>query len=264
MGIDWLDAAQGGSTIGGGVGVFDQSPGIGGQPGLELRLGNDGIVNPTRNIAAHSVRIGAGVKAGDVFSVTPLVAGANSVYTPRSACGAGPASPTKCAYVPLWPALPAFVPAGPPGANQQVGGTVSLAPGNYGDLVLKSKAVVVLGAGSYSFARIELGPNSKITYTSPSTVVRVAGRIETKNGSGFIQPGPGGAAHLRLYVSGADAAANKPAVDMFAGSTIAANVFVLNGTLSVGNKSILTGAFIARRLQLGSNVTVTKDSVFVQ
>jgi hypothetical protein len=263
MGIEWLDAGQGGSTIGGGVGVLDESAGISGQPGLELRLGNYGTVSPTANIAAHSVRLGSSVNAGDVFSVTPLIAGANSVYTPRTACGAG-ASSTECAYVPLWSALPAFLPAGPAGANQQIYGTVALAPGYYGDLVVKSKAVVVLSAGTYSFSRIELGPNSKITYTSPATVVKVAGRVEFKSGVGFIQPTPGGAPHLKLYIGGADLAPTKPAVDVFAGSTIGANVFVLNGTLKIGNNSILAGAFIGRRVLLGSNVIVTKDSVFVQ
>ncbi len=264
MGIDWLDAAQGGSTIGGGVGVFQQSTGISGQPGLELRLGNDGIVTPTANVAAHSVRIGAGAKIGDLFSVTAPITGAGSVYTLRSACGAGPASGVECAYVPLWPQLPPFVQAAPPGADKQISGNVTLVPANYGELVLKSKAVVTLGPGTYSFSRIELGPNSKISYTSANTVVRVAGRVEFKSGVGVILPTPGAPAHLKLYVGGADLAANRPAVDIFAGSTIAANVYVPNGTLAVGNTSILTGAFIAKRLLLGSNVRVTKDSVFVQ
>lgn len=264
MGIEWLETAQGGSTIAGGVGVFDQSPGIPGQQGLELWLGNDGSVSPSANIAAHSVRLGTGVQAGDVFSVTPIIPGANSVYTPRPACVPGPASLNECAFVPLWSSLPPFVSAGPAGAHQQITGATALAPGNYGDLVLKSKASVVLSAGSYSFTRIELGPNARITYTSPATVVSVSGRVEFKSGAGVIQPTPGGAAHLKLYVDGADLAPNKPAMDIFAGSAIAANVYVRNGTLSVGNKSTLAGAFIARRVKLGSNVTVTKDSAFVQ
>jgi len=264
MGIEWLDAAQGDRAISGGVGVYDVSAGIPGQAGTELRLGNDGIVPTTSNIAAHSVRLGAGVKAGDVYSVTPLIAGANSVYTSRTACGPGPASLTKCAFVPLWSSLPTFVYAASAGTTPPLGANTSLPPGDYGALVLKSKAVVVLSAGSYSFTRIELGPNAKITYTSPATEVRVSGRVEFKSGAGVIQPVPGGAPHLKLYVGGADLAANKPAVDVFPGSTIGANVYVLNGTLAVGNKSTLVGAFIARRIQLGSNVTVTRDSAFVQ
>lgn len=265
LGIEWLDVGQDGNVVSGSAGVFDQSTGISGQPGIELRLGNDGAIMPAASVAAHSVKLGADVTAGDVFSVTPVIAGANSTFVSRPACGPGPASLNKCAYVPLWAALPAVVAAGAPGADQQINsnGSASLPPGNYGALVLKSKAVATLSAGSYSFARIELGPNARIEYISPATVISVAGRVEMK-GDSSIRPLASGAPHLRLYVMGTDVVSpNGKALDASPTTTIAANVFVPNGTLSIGNNSILSGAFIGRRVSVGSNVGVTKDSVFV-
>ena len=261
LGIEWLNVGIYGRLTGNG-GVFDQSTGIAGQPGIEFRLGNDGQAPASSILAAHSVMLGADVIAGEVYSVTPVVAGANSNFVSRPGCDPGPASLDKCAYVPLWSALPAFVDAAAPGANQQISGTVALPPGNYGALVLKSKAVAQLSAGSYSFSRIELGSFAVIEYLSPNTEVRVAGRVEMKDKS-VIRPLAGGAPHLRLYVGGTDVDPNKTALYALPVSTIGANVYVPNGTVSIGNNSILSGAFIGRRLLIGSSVGVTKDSVFV-
>ena len=263
LGTQWLDIAIDGVIHNGSVGAFDQSAGIPDEPGLELRFGNDGLTVPGAATAGHSVRIGADLRIGEVFSVTPLIAGAGSTFVSYGACDPNaPASLTKCAYVPLWSALPTFAAPGPPGPNQDIQGTSnSLAPGNYGALDLKSNAVLTLQTGSYSFTSIQLGPGSRISYGVPAPTVRVAGRVTVKSIS-MIEPTGGAPPRLALYVAGTDAPPNKPALDIGPGSRLLANAYVPNGTLFAGNGSTLSGAFIGRWLRVGSGIPVTKDSIF--
>jgi hypothetical protein len=264
LGTEWMDIGQAGLVNTGSVGVFAESGGIPGQAGLELRFGNDGRTMAGAAIAGHSVRLGADLQVGEVFSVTPLVAGADSVVVSYPPCDPNaPASLEKCSYVPLWAGLPAFVPPGPPGPDRSFKGSPNvLAPGNYGELELKSNAVLTLQPGAYSFTSVHLQPGARVIYGLPAPTVRVAGRVVVKSHAS-IEPTGGAPSRLGLYVAGSDAPPNKPAFDMGPGSKVFANVYVPNGTFDASNNPMLSGAFIGRWMKLGSGVPVTKDSIFI-
>ena len=264
LGTQWLKIGSGTTLASGNAGAFDQSAGIPGEPGVEVFLGLDASAPTDALVAGHSVVLGNDVWVGEVLSVDPIVAGAGSVFTPRSACDPDQvASLEKCAYVPLWSALPAFIDPGPAGTNTTVKGTSSLVPGNYGALELRSNAVLNLSPGSYPFTSVELKPGSRLNY-SGVTNVRINGRLVVGAGTGaFITPVAGAtASDLIIYVKGTDIPPNKKAVDIAPGASIEANVYASNGTIAVGNGAHVTGALIGLRIDVGSNVIVVHDSAF--
>ncbi len=115
--------------------------------------------------------------------------------------------------------------------------------------------------GDYSFASLHLKPGSTLRFAGAATV-RIAGRLIVQNG--VIAPeGAMTASDLVMYVAGTDQVPNKWAVDIWAPSTVSANIYAANGTLVLGNNSTFTGAAIGLRLDIGSDVAVTLDSAFL-
>ncbi len=262
LGIEWLAVSRNASVLSGNVGVFDLSNGIPRAPGLELQLDLDSRLPTDALVAAHTASLGARVIAGEVLYVDNLIAHPSATYTPRGPCDpAAAASLERCAYVPLWSALPTFLTAAPGSVDLKPSGSVNpLGPGSYGSLDAKPKAVVTLAPGAYSFASIHLKPNSRLEFTGPTTV-RVRGRLIVQSAS--VAPlGAATARDLVFHVAGGDQPPNKWAVDIAPGSILSANVYGLNGTVVLGNGSTLRGAVIGRRISLGSDVTVIKESAF--
>ena len=68
-----------------------------------------------------------------------------------------------------------------------------------------------------------------------------------------------------LYANGTDGPATKPAnaIDLGSGTTIGVDAYAPNGTLSIGSSSVATGAFLGRRVIVGSNATLNLDSSFL-
>lgn len=264
LGRQWLDIGSGTTLESGNAGAFEQSTGIPGLPGVEVLVAQGASAPTNALVAGHSVVLGNGVSVGEVLSVEPIVAGAGSTFTPRSACDPDQvASTEKCAYVPLWSTLPTFVDPGPVGINKTIKGTSTLAPGNYGLLELRSNAVLNLAPGSYSFTSVELKPGSRLNY-SGATIIRINGRLVVGSATGaFITATAAAeASDLVIYVKGTDIAPNRKAVDIAPGAVIEANVYAPNGTILVRNGANITGAMIGLRIDVGNNVNVTHDSAF--
>ena len=87
------------------------------------------------------------------------------------------------------------------------------------------------------------------------------------NGS-TIGPAPGSgitARHIVLVARGADGPPNNPAhaISIGGSGTIAINAFAPNGTLSIGSQTTAVGAFLGKRVSVGSNTVMTLDSSFL-
>ncbi len=260
LGIDW--ATVGSGTIVNGtsanlanVGAFDQSAGVPNQDGFEIVVGPAAMFLGGSQIAAHSDRVENSTIAGDVFYVDQYYGGNGALFTP------------KLGYVPLWSNMPSVPSFSAGGADQSLSGTTSLGPGTYGALTVKPNAVVTLTGGTYNFTSVEVKAGAKLR-AAAATTIRVVGRVLVSNG-GEVGPTPGGSIQphdVVLYATGVDGPPNKPgqAIEFGAYSVLGINAYAPNGTLTIGSHAVGTGAFLGKRVAVGSNVTLAEDSVFFQ
>lgn len=250
---EWVSLGDGVSVHSGNVGTFDTSGGPPSAPGHEVVVG-PGVRMPTDSaIAGETVLLREGAQVGQVFQVDGLQAGVDTVYTKRYG------------YVPLFlgmPEVPAFT-AGLTPVNLS-GPAAVLAPGQYGAVSVKPNAVVRLTGGTYNLASLDVGPNAQVLAAAP-TVLRIAGRAVLGTSS-VLQPVPGfdlDATDLVVYVTGTDGPPANPAA--FLGrtaTTIVANIYASEGTLSFGRQSSATGAFLGKRVDVGEKAVLNLQSGF--
>ena len=158
------------------------------------------------------------------------------------------------------PALPLAVPAGAAGSNVTVasGHTTTLAPGNYGTLAVSG--TVHLKPGVFSFSSVSVGTQGQLLADLGAVDLRVAGQLSS--GWGSLVQGPT-ADQLTISVSGADGVGGTPpAASIGSGSQVTALVSVPNGTLSVGDQAVATGAFAAFDLRIGQSCNVSYQAGF--
>jgi hypothetical protein len=252
LGIDWATIGSGSVVQTGNVGAFDHSAGAPSRDGFEFVAGPSAVLLGGVQIAAESDRLEASTSAGDAFYVDTLFLGNGATAT------------GKKGYVPLFLGLPAVAPPGAGGSDVSVSSTTTLAPGSYGALSVKSNVVATLAGGSYSFASIELKPGAQLRFAAPATIV-VAGRTLLANGSAAAPVAGVTPKDVVLYVHGLDGPPNNPADAFRAGSgvTLGADVYVPNGTLTIGGSTVATGAFIGRRVSVGGGATLVRSSSFL-
>ena len=180
-----------------------------------------------------------------------------------------PADPITCAlsgFVPLFfgmPVVPAFT-AGGTDVNLQNG--QSLGPGTYGTLRVSNNASVTLAGGTYNFTGVELKSGAIVRFSGAATV-RVSGRVLIGNGSS-VGPAPASgitAFDVVWYATGVDGPPKKPAnaFDIGSNATVSLNAFAPNGTTTIGSYAVATGAFLGKRVSVGSNVVLNENSAFL-
>jgi hypothetical protein len=263
LGIEWLEIRRDAAIDSGNVGVYDASAGLPHEPGTELLVDLDATLPATGLVAGHTVAIGARVVAGEVLYVDSLIADPSAVFTPRGPCDPdAPADLERCAYVPLWATLPAFLPSVPGAVDLDLRGTSNpLAPGDYGELLLRSNAVVSLAPGDYAFSSITMKPGSMLEFSGPTTV-RVAGRVEIQAAS-VAATGGASASDLVVHVAGLDEPPNRPAVEIRPNAVLEMNIYAPNGTIEIPNNTVMRGAAIGLRVDVGSDVMLAHDSSFL-
>jgi hypothetical protein len=254
FGVEWVDLASGVMIKSGNAGAFAPSGGVPGRVPFETASGSSLVLNPASQIAAESVSLGNLNVAGEVFVVDQLVAGNGSTYT------------QKTGYVPLFLGLPAVPAPGPGGPNQSISANQILAPGSYGTLEVKPNVTVTLAAGPFAFTGIDLQPGARLLAAGPTTVV-VTGRVRAANGC-TLGPAAGsgiGARDFVIYAHGIDGPPNNPAhaITLGGGASLAVNAYAPNGTLSIGSNTSALGAFLGRRVSVGSGTVLTLDSSFL-
>jgi len=172
----------------------------------------------------------------------------------------------KVGYVPLFFAMPTVPGFSAGTANVTLSGTQTFAAGSYGKLTVQPNAVVTMSGGAYFFASIEVKPGAQVRFAAPSTL-HVTGRVLAAGG---VQIGPTAASGVQahdviVYATGVDGPPNKPgdAISIGSQSVVGVNAYAPNGTLSIGAYTAATGAFVGKRVVVGSNVTLNEDSAFV-
>ncbi len=254
------------SHVTGDVVVNDASPGPTLSPDFELAVNQNTIV--TGNLRADSVALDnhANISGGVAYNnLTNSGATTGALSSPLS--------------LPVFSMLPAFHTAAlRPGAADVIVApfeTRTLPAGDYGLIQVAGTGTVVFSGGLYNVRAIETGsggscvvPCRTLSFAAPADV-RVAERLDAGTDA-FVGPAAGSgvtAAQIILYVGGIDGTDGSlgslpRAVNFGRGSTVEANVYAPNGTISLGRDSSVTGAFLARDVLIEQGSAVTAASYF--
>jgi hypothetical protein len=253
LGREWVTIGANTTVRSGNVGVLDASARVPGGNGFELVAGANDKFTGGSQLAAQSVLLNNFVHAGDTFFVDKLLTGTGATAVARTG------------YIPLFSAMPSVPPPGPGGTDLTLNGIQTLAPGDYGHLTIQSNSDITLDGGTYTFTSLRIGFDVTVRFSAATTIV-VAGQARLADRT-IINATPTADVPPRkvlLYVLGTDGSPSTEAFSSGSNTRLALNIYVPNGTLSIGSHNASRGAFIARRVQLGSNLTLDLDSVFVQ
>jgi hypothetical protein len=176
--------------------------------------------------------------------------------------------------LPVFSALPAFEEATFRGIVQNVsvgpGATRILAPGEYGDVVVSTSGKIVFTGGIYHLRSLDAtGNETSLTFNGVSEV-RVQDKFRTRQRA-TIGPATGSglsAANIVFYVGGTNGAdgqlgSTPEAARIGNESNVAANFYVLNGTLRLDADVVASGAFVARDVQVEQRAQLSRASFFV-
>ncbi|HBL29034.1 MAG TPA: hypothetical protein DD490_19540, partial [Acidobacteria bacterium] len=181
---------------------------------------------------------------------------------------------TGAQYTPF--ALPAFATlptfeTGTPGTTDVsvgTGGTRTLAPGSYRNLTVAKKGTVTFTGGTYHFRSITLSNEAKLYFSAASTL-----RVEQKISTGSLvvvrpaTPSTATAATIVFHVAGINGTtgaltATPKSVEIGVDNTLSANVYAPNGTLWIKDRTVATGAFLAKDVLVGPNAQVSLSSAW--
>jgi hypothetical protein len=68
---------------------------------------------------------------------------------------------------------------------------------------------------------------------------------------------------LVVHVAGLDEPPNRPAVEIRPNAVLEMNVYAPNGTIEIPNNTVMRGAAIGLRVDVGSDVMLAHDSSFL-
>lgn len=225
-------------------------------PGL-YELFFDKRATTAGSLRADSVFIGKGASVGGDVAYNELVN--------QGAIAGGEITPLG---LPVFGFLPLFFtgPSDGPDVTVLDFATQSLAPGDYGAVVLGEGATLELTGGVYNLRSITMTePDASLLFGGGSEV-RVAERIVTRQRA-VVGPADGSGAapsEIVFYVAGGDAThGSRPeAVSLDQDNTIGASFYVPNGTLRIGQRADAAGAFLALHVRVDRDSRVSLDTFF--
>ncbi len=142
----------------------------------------------------------------------------------------------------------------------------TISPGNYGNVVVGSKGSLVFSSGGvYNFNSLWVKEKAKLVFNGPTHVrVLVAMRADEASYVGPAQGTTFDPAGIIVYVGGAGASGDFVSSVMAGEKTsLYANFYAPNGTISLGGKTELTGALFGRDIVLGEKVDLTLATSFL-
>ncbi len=254
-------------------------------------------VHVTGNVVANAASTGAtlvagrevaidkpAVVTGDVFGDSVglakgvIIAGSvayNELFDSGATISGGTSTPLA---LPVLAPLPRFQEAairpGAPDVTVGSGQTVTLEPGDYGDIRVAQFGTLIFAGGLYDARSLGVIVGSE-TCNDPcrsllfsgAAEVRLAGRLESGRAANIGPTSGSGvsAAEIVFYVGGENGgdggpAASPAAVAIGRESVLAANVYAPHGRVEIDRNSHLTGALLARDVQIDSNSTLVRDS----
>ncbi|MCP5003613.1 MAG: PASTA domain-containing protein, partial [Planctomycetes bacterium] len=253
----WL--YQGSDVNSGNIGVKDSSPGPWLDSQSEVTVGTNVYVADGVSIYGDSIKVKAGASAFDVYynELTNNGTIRGNEYTPLD--------------LPLDITMPAF-PTPTPGTEDHdipQGGSLTLDPGSYGEIMVRKNATLTLTGGTYHFENLDLGDlNAKVLFQTPTDLI-----INNRLGPGqsaVIGPEDGSgisAKDIRIYVNGINGGtgnlgATPKAAQIGYTNTLQANIYAPNGTVLIKQGTVAEGAYIGKDVKIGKNVQVTLNNGF--
>ena len=253
----WL--RQSATVNSGNIGVKDISPGPWLNSKSEVSIGHNINVADGVYVYGDSVKIKTGASVFDVHynELTNKGTIRNGEHTPLD--------------LPMDVILPEF-PAPDPGTdnyNIARGETLTLAPGAYGEIMVRKNATLILTGGTYHFENLDLGnTGARVLFQAPTDLI-----INNRLGPGknaVIGPDDGSgisAKEIRIYVNGINGTtgnlgATPKAAQIGYANTLRANIYAPNGTVWIKQKTVAEGAFIGKDVKIGKNVQVTLNNGF--
>jgi hypothetical protein len=188
----WLE--QNADILSGSIGSNNISSGPFLDSQVELSVGNGVTTPPGFVLKAHRIKVKSGATvAGDVFYNTLTNNGAitGALITPLS--------------LPLLTTLPPFhsAPAGTQYIEVANDDSISLAPGDYGDVVVKAGGKILFTGGIYNLKSIDSRDNTALLFGAPSEV-RIEGKFDSDLNV-YIGPTQGAslnASDIIFYIAG--------------------------------------------------------------
>jgi len=181
-------------------------------------------------------------------------------------------TPQALPVIAALPALPTITPGTQDievGTNQ----TLTLAPGSYRKITVKSKGTLILAGGIYHVSSLDFRQEAKIYFTGPAEM-RVKNELDTDANS-YIGPAPSApallASQIIFYVEGVDDGARahdgdenltSTAVQIGERNTLKINIYAPNGTIWIRANTDATGAFISKEAVIGERVELRLQSTF--
>ncbi|MGH7597474.1 MAG: hypothetical protein ACREOI_14060, partial [bacterium] len=251
---------QNAEVLSGSVGVNDESPGPVLDSQVELTVGIDVTTPPGFVLRADRIRVKSGAQvASDVFC--------NELTNSGSITG----DLTLSLDLPLFSSLPPFhaAPAGTQYIEVPNNASISLAAGDYGDIVVKAGGTILFTGGIYNLRSIDARDNTNLLFAAPSEV-RITDKLDSDLNV-YIGPSQGAgieASEVIFYIAGINGAsgnlgATPKAAQIGISNTVLANFYVPNGTLWLRQNTTATGAFWAKDVDVGIGVQVALDNGIV-
>lgn len=149
--------------------------------------------------------------------------------------------------------LPSCPPFNPGALNITVpkGGSLALAPGDYGDVRVQDNGTLTLAAGIYNLKSFNNGKKVRIL-TDQATDVRVAQDFSTNDG-GFVGP----ADCARFCVRSDGVSHNDASVSFGRNTEVHGQFLVPNGRMNLGHSTDMFGRFWAQTVSSDFNVNMT-------
>lgn len=161
------------------------------------------------------------------------------------------------------PQLPNSV-SGTTSVNVPTGGSLSLAPGQYGNISVDIGGTLTLTGGIYNVTSIDAKKDSNIFIDTSSEIV-VDDSISWAKG---VVVGPSATSSITakdiiIFVKGnADINAITTSTDFGKDAVVNANIFAPNGEIKMDKGTKATGAFIAKTVTIEQDSIITLDSAF--
>jgi len=222
--------------------------------GLPAAVGNSG---------SGQTDIGVAARVGNIWSVAPvslrdrstvqgMIRTSGKVFPQNQVTVTGSVSQLVNVALPDLGTCSATFGGGLANVSLEPSQTLSLAPGNYGPLSVKSRAKLILAAGTYHFQSVTLEPDALVQLDPAASSVLFVQSALTHRGS-FRDAGGALAPVLIAYFGSQSAPIEGP----FAGAIIAPNARVDLYSRADGYR----GVFFAHDLEAHPNMTIRQEQV---
>lgn len=186
--------------------------------------------------------------------------------------GSQPGLTCSSLSLPVFAIPPSFTAESPRASAADVlvaqNGTATLPPGDYGTITAKQNAVVTMTGGIYNVRAIDFGQSTTLKFQGRSEV-RVEGKLSIDQDS-FVGPAAGypvATSDIVFFVAGINGnngnlGSTPQAAKIGISSVAKASFYVPYGTLHIRQNANVTGAFLARDVQVGQGAAIALDSWF--